>query len=239
MSFLSAEWRKLAVFNYVIDPSVLEPYIPAGTTLDLWEGKCYISLIGFYFTETRLKGMKIPGHVHFEEVNLRFYVKRLVGEEVRHGVAFIKEIVSKPMLVFVANTVYKENYARYPMRYHWDIREDQQEIEYAWKCRNRWNTLKVEAEAQPLEISVGSEAEFITEHYWGYAQHSPRKSVEYEVTHARWQQYNVLKNAVDVDFTATYGTSFAFLNNQAVHSVFLVEGSPITVEPADKFSITS
>lgn len=72
MSFLTAEWRKLAIFNYVVDPGVLEKYLPNGIELDVWNGRCYVSLIGFLFTETRLKGIRVPYHSSFEEVNLRF-----------------------------------------------------------------------------------------------------------------------------------------------------------------------
>ena len=110
MSFLTAEWRKLAIANYVIDQRVLAPYIPVGTELDLWNGNCYVSLIGFLFKNTRLLGFSIPFHANFEEVNLRFYVKRKDGEGWKRGVVFIKEIVPKFALSVVANVVYNENY---------------------------------------------------------------------------------------------------------------------------------
>ena len=90
MSFLKAEWRKLAFANYAIDPSVLKKYVPPGTELDFWEGKCYVSLIGFMFLNTRLLGIKIPFHSNFEEVNLRFYVKRFENNAWKRGVVFIK-----------------------------------------------------------------------------------------------------------------------------------------------------
>ena len=119
MSFLRAEWRKLALANYVIDPERLAPHVPAGTELDLWQGKCYLSLVGFMFVNTRLLGVKVPFHVNFEEVNLRFYVRRREGSEWRRGVVFIKEIVPKPALTWVANTIYREHYETLPMEHFW------------------------------------------------------------------------------------------------------------------------
>ena len=110
MSFLKAEWRKLAMFNYVVDPKVLEPYVPPGTELDEFEGKCYVSLVGFMFQNTKLLGIKVPFHINFEEVNLRFYVRRREGVYWKRGVVFIKELVPKPAITFVANTIYKEHY---------------------------------------------------------------------------------------------------------------------------------
>lgn len=85
MSFLTAEWRKLAMFNYVIDPDHLRPLVTFGTELDLWRGRCYVSLIGFRFLETRLLGIKVPFHVNFTEVNLRFYVRRWENNEWKRG----------------------------------------------------------------------------------------------------------------------------------------------------------
>ncbi len=123
MSFLTAEWRKLAFANYEVSPDMLLPYLPYGTELDLWKDRCYVSLIGFMFQETRLKGIKIPFHVNFEEVNLRFYVKRWSGKEWRRGVVFIKEIVPKPAIAFVANTLYNENYQSLPMKHSWRTQE--------------------------------------------------------------------------------------------------------------------
>lgn len=81
MSFLRAEWRKLAIANYAIEKELLGKYLPSVTELDLWNGNCFVSLIGFMFINTKLLGIKIPFHTSFEEVNLRFYVKRFDNGE--------------------------------------------------------------------------------------------------------------------------------------------------------------
>ena len=115
--FLTAEWRKLAIANYSVDPKILKPYLPYKTELDLWNGKCYVSLVGFRFVNTKLKGISIPFHRHFEEVNLRFYVRFKDPTGWKRGVAFIKEIVPKPALTFIANTIYREKYITLPMKH--------------------------------------------------------------------------------------------------------------------------
>ena len=119
MSFLKAEWRKLALANYAVDPSVLHRYVPAHTVLDSWNGTCYVSLVGFMFVNTRLLGFPIPFHRNFEEVNLRFYVRYQDKGEWKRGVVFIKEIVPRPALTFVANTIYKEHYQTLKMGHDW------------------------------------------------------------------------------------------------------------------------
>ncbi len=75
--FLTAEWRHLAMLNYEIDPVILRPFVPSGTELDSWNGKTYVSIVGFLFLKTRVRGLAIPFHQNFEEINLRFYVRRL------------------------------------------------------------------------------------------------------------------------------------------------------------------
>ncbi len=104
-TFLKAEWRKLVMANYAVDPALLMNYLPNKTELDFWNGTCYVSLVGFMFQNTKVMGIKIPFHVDFEEVNLRFYVRYKDAGEWKRGVVFIKEIVPKPMLKIVANTI--------------------------------------------------------------------------------------------------------------------------------------
>ena len=175
MSFLNAEWRKLALANYEIDPKILADDLPYGTELDLWNGKCYLSLVGFMFVNTRMLGIKIPWHVNFEEVNLRFYVKRNMPDGWRRGVVFIKEIVPKPALAIVANTLYREHYQSMPMNHSWIMEKDYLEVEYAWRKKRQWQYFRVRTHSQVVSLAKGSEAEFITEHYWGYTKINPTK----------------------------------------------------------------
>ncbi|MCW5912583.1 MAG: DUF2071 domain-containing protein [Cyclobacteriaceae bacterium] len=228
-TFLQAEWRKLAMANYAVDADMLKKHLPHKTEIDLWNNTCYVSLVGFMFQETRVKGFKIPFHVNFEEVNLRFYVRHNHAGEWRRGVVFIKEIVPKPALTFVANTVYKEHYETMPMKHEWIVTDNSLTVEYAWK-KSRWNTFKVIAGNQSIPIVSGSEEEFITEHYWGYTKISGQKTSEYGVEHPRWQVYPTKDYAIEVDFADVYGADFDFLKNQKPQSVFLAEGSEIKVK---------
>lgn len=230
MKFLSAEWRKLAIFNYEVSPSLLEPHLPMGTELDLYEGKCYVSMVGFLFKNTRLLGIKVAGHVNFEEVNLRFYVRRKVGNEWRRGVVFIKEIVPKWALSFVANTLYEEHYVTLPMKHRWLHADGLLMVSYDWQVSKSWQSLAITAKDEQVPIPSGSVAEFITEHYWGYSKVSEKKTNEYGVHHPRWLQYPVLEFETKFDFGLNYGPDFAFLNEVQPSSVQLAEGSEISVD---------
>lgn len=236
MSFLKAEWRKLIMINYEVNPEVLKPYLPKGVELDTFNDICYVSVVGFMFLNTKLLGLKVPFHINFEEVNLRFYVKRKVNNTYKRGVVFIKEIVPKPALTFVANTVYKENYQTLPMKHYWKEDKDNLNISYQWKINNKWNTISVNAHLKTQPITPNSKTEFIAEHYWGYAKVNSSKTTEYEVTHPTWEHYPIRNFKIDVDFESTYGTAFAHLQHQQPKSVMLLEGSTITVENKVVFS---
>lgn len=228
-NFLNAEWRKLLMANYVVDKSVLEKYVPFGTELDLWENTCYVSLVGFMFLNTKIKGIKIPFHVNFEEVNLRFYVKYNDNGIWKRGVVFIKEIVPKPAISIIANTVYNEKYETMNMKHTWENNISTQKIKYQWLKNKKWNSIEVVSELNQNEILIGSEEEFITEHYWGYTQVNAYKTSEYEVSHPRWQVFNILNYNIDVDYSDVYSKEFEFLNFLKPKSVFLAEGSEIQV----------
>jgi len=228
-TFLQAEWRKLAMANYAVDRNILAKYLPNKTELDLWNNTCYLSLVNFMFQNTKLLGLKIPFHTNFEEVNLRFYVRYNDNGEWKRGVVFIKEIVPKPALTFVANTVYKENYETMPMKHVWETAASNLKVEYQWK-KKRWNGFKIIAETNSTSIAPDSEEEFITEHYWGYAKVGDEKTSEYGVEHPRWEVYKTIDYSIDVDFGYVYGNEFDFLSHEKPKSVFLAEGSEIKVK---------
>ncbi|OCA77218.1 hypothetical protein BBI01_01770 [Chryseobacterium artocarpi] len=228
MNFLKAEWRKLAIINYEINPDILQKYLPEGTELDFYKGKCYVSLVGFMFLNTKLLGLPIPFHRNFEEVNLRFYVKKNENGIWKRGVVFIKEIVPKPALSFVANSVYKENYHTMPMKNVIREKDGELLIRYSWKDKS-WHSIEIKAETNAQPMEENSEFEFITEHYWGFTKKEDKTS-EYEVCHPKWDCYQVKEHQLDIDFHKIYGEEFECLNHQIPISVMLAEGSEIEVK---------
>jgi uncharacterized protein YqjF (DUF2071 family) len=230
MSFLTAEWNDLVMFNYEINPEILENYTPKGTELDLWNGKCYLSLIGFMFENVKVLGIKVPFHVNFEEVNLRFYVKRYENNKWKRGVVFIKEIVPKHAITIVANTLYNEHYQTLKMRHSRIENETSKTFQYEWLKDSKWNSISMTTEKTAIPIELNSEAEFITEHYFGYTNYNKEKSIEYAVSHPRWEQFKVIESAIDVDFESIYGKDFKFLKDLKPTSEFLALGSKISIE---------
>jgi uncharacterized protein YqjF (DUF2071 family) len=232
--FLSAQWRKLIMANYAVDPAILQPFLPTHTQLDYFKEKCFVSLVGFMFQDVRIKGLAFPFHKRFEEVNLRFYVQHHTKEGLKRGVVFISEIVPKPAIAMVANTLYGEKYSTLPMRHQWLENDQTLAIGYDWKKSGKWNHLSVEASNQPTAMAPGSEEEFIFEHYYGFTNQRRGQTGVYQVEHPTWQVYPVKKYSIDADFGALYGEGFSGLTGKTPDSVFLAEGSAVKIYKGEK-----
>lgn len=229
--FLTAEWRHLVMLNYPVERELLEPHVPKGTVLDTYQGKAYVSVVGFLFLKTRVLGIPIPLHQDFEEVNLRFYVRRFAEGDWRRGVVFIKELVPKPAIAALARTVYNERYQAVPMRHDIENRADGtlRAVEYGWEVEGRWGRMRAEASGCSRETSPGSLEEFITEHCWGYVQQRDGSCMEYEVEHPRWEVWTATNVVVDGDIASTYGKAFVPALSQPPASAFIADGSAVTV----------
>jgi uncharacterized protein YqjF (DUF2071 family) len=229
-TFLTAQWENLIMANYAVEPQMLQPYLPKGVELDLYEGEAYVSLVGFMFKQSRIFNIPIPLMGTFEEINLRFYVKRKTAEGYRRGVVFINETVPYKPVAWLANKLYKEHYIAIPTNHNIVIGEDTKLIQYDWKMGQTWNHMKVKASTSQREMDRGSLEEFIFEHYFGYTRIDENRSQEYRINHPRWMVNDVLKASVDCDFAAMYGETFAQLSTTIPKSVIIAEGSAISVD---------
>jgi len=237
--FLTAEWRSLVMINYAIDPAILAPHVPRGVELDLWEGEALVSMVGFLFLETRLLGWPIPFHRNFEEVNLRFYVRRQSAAGWVRGVVFIREIVPRWAIATVARVVYNEPYLALPMRHAvpaatktTDASEAAKAgatLEYSWRHGGRWNRLGATLTGELRAMSPGSAEEFIFEHYWGYTRQRNGATIEYQVEHPAWRVWQTSEAHLDADIEALYGAPFVPALSAAPRSASVAEGSPVLV----------
>ena len=231
--FLTAEWRYLAMLNYAVAPELVLTHVPAGTSLDSWQGTTFLSVVGFMFRDTRVLGMPIPFHRTFEEVNLRCYVSRMVGDETRRGVTFLRELVPRHAIAAVARFAYNEPYLALPMRHRIGpldpLTAAPSTAEYAWQHRGRWSRLALAPTGPAGFPRAGSEEEFITEHYWGYTRQRDGSTVEYRVEHPRWRVWRARDATLDGDLAALYGAEVAAALAGPPASAFLAEGSPIKV----------
>lgn len=223
--FLTARWRRLVMLNYEVDPGILRSRTPVGTQIDTWNGRCLVSMVGFQFVDTRIGGIAVPFHRNFLEVNLRFYVRRKVNDHWRRGVVFVKELVPRWAVAWVANTLYHESYQTLPM----SCEDTGTRVRYAWKFGTRSNCMAVSLEGVPNLPESHSEESFITEHYWGYTRHRGGATIEYRVDHPPWRVWRCSQPVFDCDISRLYGPEFVGVLEGKPASSFLAEGSEVVV----------
>jgi hypothetical protein len=228
--FLSAEWRDLVMLNYEVDPNLLKEHVPRGTSLDSFNGKTYVSLVGFRFCNTRLLGyFPIPFHTDFDEVNLRFYVRRKESNDERRGVVFIAEVVPRRAIAATARIVYGENYKYAQMTHNIGTKGASRTAEYQWQVGGQWCQLSAQTEGPPAQPQAGSLEQFITEHYWGYSTQPDGACVEYHVSHEPWQVWSATTASFEGDAGAFYGRELGTVLQRRPDSGFVADGSSVIV----------
>src|SRR3984957_15327956 len=228
--FLSAEWRDLVMLNFEVESYLLNRYVPAGTSLDSFKGKIYVSLVGFRFCRTKLLGrFPIPFHTDFDEVNLRFYVRRKEGAEDRRGVVFIAEVVPRIAIATTARVLYGENYVRLPIRHNIETEGLKNTVEDQWRVDGQWCRIFAQTDDLPKQPPEGSLEQFNTEHYWGYSSRRAGESLEYHVSHVPWKVWAAPSAEFEGEASALYGRDLGAVLQRRPDRAFVADGSPVIV----------
>lgn len=234
--FLTAEWQRLVMLNFPIEPQALQRYVPRGTEIDAWEGTTFISLVAFRFLNTRVRGLAIPFHRDFEEINLRFYVRSRGPEGWRRGVVFIREVVPRQAIASIARWLYNENYVACPTRS--TVTDPSLETvgraEYHWKHDGAWLSIGARFSGDASLPKKGSQEKFITEHYWGYSAQRDGGTVEYQVEHPQWKVWTASETTLIGDLTGFCGSELALVLASPPSSAFVANGSPVIVRKGQR-----
>ncbi len=228
--FLTATWQHLVFLNYEAERRAVLPYVPAGTELDLLDGRAVVSVVAFRFLDTRLLGVPIAFHRHFDEVNLRAYVRRRVDGVWRRGVVFVQELVPKPAIAWTARLAYNEPYRAVPMRH--TIQHDPEgcsSFQYEWWQAGAWQQVRAEVRGAPTPIDPESAVGFITEHYYGYTPQRNGATVEYHVAHDRWRYWPATSSVLRCDVPAVYGEAWSQALSREPMSAFVCDGAPVSI----------
>ncbi len=220
------------MLNYEIPPAVLEPLVPQHTVLDLFEGRALASIVGFRFLNTRVLGVPVPFHRDFDEVNLRFYVRRPMPDgSARRGVVFVRELVPRAAIAYTARLFYNEPYTAVPMhsRVPSTLIASPGRLLYGWFAHAQHQQVSVTAVGEPQPLVPGSESEFIAEHYWGYTRQRDGSTVEYQVAHPSWRVWPGAAPSFEADVHGLYGAAFDAPLSRPPRSMFVAEGSEVTV----------
>ncbi len=230
-NFLTAKWQQLIMANYIVPEQILLPYLPKGLELNLYNGKAYVSLVGFLFKDIKIARIPILGLGTFEEINLRFYVKRSIDKDsLQHGVVFINETIPYKPVAWLANRLFNEHYTVVKTKHAWHFNNNKKEITYQWKKEKTWNSIQIKSDTQSKKIEVGSFESFIFDNYIGFTKISDQVSQSYYIEHPSWEVNDVHSFNILCDFKTMYGPEFSFLTDQNPDTVFIAEGSPIAVK---------
>jgi uncharacterized protein YqjF (DUF2071 family) len=231
-TFLQASWKDLVALSYEADPAALRPLVPPPLELDLFEGRAYLSLVGFLFLDTRALGWRLPFSQRFEEVNLRFYVRRRGPEGWRHGVVFLTELVPRWAIAAGARWLFGEPYRTVPMRStvepHDPGPSDGPLLRYEWRSGGRWHRLSGRTALPLAPLAPGSREAFLIERHWGY---TPRRggTLEYRVRRPEWRACAASRPVLEADTRALFGPVIGPMLDGAPASGIVADGSPVTV----------
>jgi len=225
-TFLTADWRDLVAFSFEAPRSALEPFLPAGLSLDEWNGRTLVSILGFRFLDTCLLGCPIPFHRNFPEVNLRFYVRRETPDGFRRGVVFLRELVPKAAVAWLARTMYRENYVRIPIAQSVD---PDHSASYGWGTGTGQSRIAAQTALPPSYPDPASLESFLLEHHWGYTRMPDGGCVEYEVKRPVWRNYPVASSDIQMPAESSLMAGFGLAVPAHPGSVIFAEGSSVSV----------
>ena len=100
----SQHWGDLAYLHWPVDPALVAPLLPPGTTPDTFEGQTYVGLVPFQMSAVRIFGTPaLPYLSTFAETNIRLYAVDARG---RRGVVFRSLEATRLLPVLAARASY-------------------------------------------------------------------------------------------------------------------------------------
>lgn len=230
-AFLTASWRHLVVASFAAPAAALRPHLPPHVELDLWNGQPLVSLLGLVFRDVRVLGVPMPGYRTFPDVNFRFYARhRAAGGQWTPGVVFVKEIVPRRIVAWLARFLFNEKFVAHPMRY--EIRQPSggpHSVRYQWRAHDRWHHLMAEYEGTARPVAEGSLEHFVLERRRGFVTRRNGRLLTYAIDRTPWRAWTPLRFEVQVDGGALYGPAFAEVLGDRALSVVIAEGSRVAV----------
>jgi uncharacterized protein YqjF (DUF2071 family) len=218
------------MLNYEVDPEIILPHLPKGTELDSYDGRHFVSLVGFLFLDTHVLGLPAFLHRDFEEMNLRFYVRRKIGGETRSGVVFIREMVPLPLVSGVARLTYNEPYRTVPMQHTLiETSGKLKGVEYLFGGPRDQCRLIVNVDGPAQEMRPGSEEEFLSHRGWGYTRQRDGGTIEYRVEHPRWRVWTDPRWELDGPLREFFDDPFADILSGVPTSAFVADGSAVAL----------
>jgi uncharacterized protein len=177
-------WNELLFAHWPVPPAALAGRIPAGLTLDTFDGQAWVGVVPFHMTGVRVRGLPpIPTTARLAEINLRTYVVA----EGKPGVWFFSLDASSPLAVVAARAVFFLPYfnARFA------IRRRGATVEYASRRTHRHAPPgEFAASYRPLgpifQAQPGTLEDWLTARYCLYSANRSGRLFRGEIHHVPW-----------------------------------------------------
>ncbi|GGJ40206.1 YqjF family protein [Deinococcus roseus] len=181
---LYMEWGNLLFLHYPVHPDVLLPHIPAGLTLETYNGFAWLSVVPFKMQNTHPRGLfPIPTASHFLELNLRTYVTA----KNRPGVFFFSLDAQSPLAVRGARMGFHLPY--FDARMRWEIQKGSTRY-LSHRTHKGATPGSFEAHYRPLfplpPVARGSLDHWLTERYCLYSADSRGHLYRCDIHHQPW-----------------------------------------------------
>ena len=228
---ITAKFSELVAVNFQIDPKILEPRVPRGLELDFFHDETYVSLVAMMLRDVRVWGIPIHIATGVEKFNLRFYVRRRLGDEIRRGSCFIKDYVSSGSAAWILGSLYKSDFHKMKMKHDnsgFDgLADSVPSADYSWKVNDNWNRLRVKGLNRIQNTGRDTKHGFFLDHDYEYAQRKG-KTLEYSSSRPKWTIWNAAQASFQCDVKQLFGLEFAKALGRRPASVFLSRGSDVT-----------
>jgi len=220
--FMKGNWEHLVIQTFTCNPEILKEYLPNDIELDLYQGKALFSMVAFTFSKVSFFGIKVPFHQEFGEINFRFYARSKIDNT--KGVVFIREFAPKPLIAFVANTIYNEPF------YYKNIKKNilqsatQKKVTYKF---NKNNEISVQAHSHSKPTQKNSLQEFIVDRYIAFVKGRNNTTYQYKINHRPWQLHQIKKCKITIKVLELLPE--VFKNSEHITTYF-VDGSAVTIQ---------
>ena len=177
-------WKDLVYLHWPYEPALVQRRLPAGLTVDTFDGRAWVGLVAFRMERIRIPGTPaVPYFGTFPETNVRTYVR---GTDGRPGVWFDSLDVTRLLPVLVARTTYR-------LPYMWSqMSIDHSGNDITYRARRRWPAPRIAASSftvsrgAPVPESEISELERFLTARWGLYTRLRTRLAYAPVDHPPW-----------------------------------------------------
>lgn len=196
MSLMQQTWSNVVFIHQEVEAKSLEKLIPSPLELDLYNGKAYISFVGFLMKDIKpLSLSTIPYFDSMKEFNLRTYVKY----KDQSAVYFFSLDATKSLLIEIARKFFKLNYLKASIDY--DLKEKIECI----RSDNRDHLVKFSASFEiENDIEKNELSNWLTERY-SYLESKKQIVYQGKLEHPKWQLKKVLLKSIKENYLTKYG----------------------------------